>query len=225
MLLLHGGFGSIEDFNGLLPALSGDFRVIGIDSRGHGRSTLGSKTLTYEEIQKDVLSVLKHLGIGAISILGFSDGGIVAYRLASMTSLKVEKLVTIGADWQPPSGSVREILSRVTADSWKGKFPESYAAYQKNNPEPDFDAFTRSLVRMWLDSGASGYPNAAVSKISCPLLIVRGDDDHLVPLEAVTELRGRVSNSKLLNIPFAGHVAFDDQRDMFLMSLRQFLRT
>ena len=36
LILLHGGFGTIEDFNPILPALGRHFRLIGIDSRGHG---------------------------------------------------------------------------------------------------------------------------------------------------------------------------------------------
>lgn len=223
LLFLHGGLGSIEDFNGILPDLSGDFRVVGIDSRGHGKSTLGSKEPTYEEIQKDVLRVLEHLGIETVSIIGFSDGGIVAYRLAALTSLRVEKLVTIGGDWRLPEDPMREILSNVTGESWRAEFPGSHEVYRQHNPEPDFDTFVRSTVKMWLDPGASGYPNQAVRNISCPLLIVRGDDDPLVPLSGVVELRGLVESSKLLNIPFAGHAAFDDQKDIFLMSLRQFL--
>ena len=46
LLILHGGFGTIEDFNNLTDDLCDDFKIIGIDSRGHGKSTLGSKALT-----------------------------------------------------------------------------------------------------------------------------------------------------------------------------------
>jgi pimeloyl-ACP methyl ester carboxylesterase len=63
LLVLHGGFGNLEDFNTILPDLDKDFRVIGIDSRGQGKSTLGTKELTYERIQKDVERVLEHLDI------------------------------------------------------------------------------------------------------------------------------------------------------------------
>jgi pimeloyl-ACP methyl ester carboxylesterase len=45
LLMLHGGFGNIEDFNKIAPALSNRFRLIGIDSRGHGKSSLGTSTL------------------------------------------------------------------------------------------------------------------------------------------------------------------------------------
>ena len=77
---------------------------------------------------------------------------------------------------------------------------------------------------MWLDLSSSGRPNEAVKNISCPLLIVRGDDDHLVSRKAGVELSEVVKNSTLLNIPFAGHVAFEDQKEIFMIILNEFLR-
>lgn len=222
LLLLHGGFGNMEDFNKLLPSLSRDFTVIGIDSRGHGKSTLGPRTLTYEQLQADVCRVLDHLSIETASIIGFSDGGVVAYRLASKMPRRVDKLVAIGASCRL-TDATRQILAKVTAESWKAKFPATYDAYQKHNPEPDFDAFSRSTVEMWLDPETSGYPNERVRAIACPVLIVRGDDDHLFSLAEAVELRGMIAASKLLNIPSAGHVAFDDQESICSIAIRQFL--
>lgn len=225
LLLLHGGGGSIEDFNAILPDLNQRFKIIGIDSRGHGKSTLNSTALTYEKIQKDVERILAHLGINKLSIIGFSDGGTVAYRLASMTSLHIEKLVTIGSHWHlKNTESVKEIFLKITSESWRKKFPSTYDIYQKLNPAPDFDFFTQSIIKMWLDSNSSGYPNEAVKNISCPLLIVRGDDDHLLLRDTVVELSGFIKNSHLLNIPFAGHVAFEDQKEIFMLSLNEFLQ-
>jgi pimeloyl-ACP methyl ester carboxylesterase len=225
LLVLHGGFGNLEDLNSILPDLSKEFRVVGIDNRGQGKSTLGSKALTYERIQKDVERILAYLKIDSLSILGFSDGGITAYRLASLTSLKIEKLVTIGARWHLKNTEpTREIFLKITGESWRNKFPATYDAYQKLNPEPNFDLLVQSLTKMWLDSTASGYPNEAVTNISCPLLIVRGDDDHLLSREAVVELSRSVKGSRLLNIPFAGHVAFEDQKEIFMISLSEFLK-
>ena len=225
LLLLHGGFGSIEDFNTILPDLSQRFKIIGIDSRGHGKSTLGSTMLTYEQIQKDVELILAHLGINKLSIVGFSDGGIVAYRLASMTSLRIEKLVTIGAYWHlKNTESIKEKFLMITGESWRKKFPDTYDTYQRLNSTPDFDFFTQSLIKMWLDPNSSGYPNEAVKNIVSPLLIVRGDDDHLLSRDAVVELSGLIKNSRLLNIPFAGHVAFEDQKEIFRISLNEFLK-
>jgi pimeloyl-ACP methyl ester carboxylesterase len=96
LLFLHGGFGSIEDFKTVVHSFTNDFHIIGIDSRGHGKSTLGIDQLNYERLQLEVESVLKHLQINEVSIIGFSDGGIVGYRLAAENNILVKKLITIG---------------------------------------------------------------------------------------------------------------------------------
>ena len=225
LLVLHGAFGNIEDFNTILLDLNNEFKIIGIDSRGQGKSTLGSKTLSYEQIQKDVECILAYLQIDTLSVIGFSDGGIVAYRLASLTSLHIENLITIGSDWHfKNTESMKEMYLKITGESWRKKFPATYVAYQKLNPEPNFDSIADFLVKMWLDSSPSGYPNEAVKNIFCPLLIVRGDNDHLLSKESLLELSKLVKNSSFLNIPFAGHSAFEDQREIFMISLSEFLK-
>src|SRR5450631_83455 len=78
LLVLHGGFGTLEDLNNILGELSYKFIILGIDSRGHGKSTMGLQELTYERLQKDVERVLEKLDINEFSIIGFSDGGVVA---------------------------------------------------------------------------------------------------------------------------------------------------
>ena len=227
LLLLHGGFGNIEDFNNIIPRLSQNFRVIGIDSRGHGKSTIGTTgLLTYERIEKDLEHIIKDLQLDIFSIMGFSDGGIVAYRLASHSPSKIQKIVTIGSHWEMKQDDpTREILAKITGEGWRKKFPASFDDYQRLNSDANFDRLARAIVDMWLDCDDSGYPNNRVASISCELLIVRGDDDHLLSRETILELAKRVKNSRVLNIPFAGHVAFDDQPDIFMLSFNRFFRT
>lgn len=225
LLLLHGGFGNIEDFNTLLPDLNQRHKIIAMDSRGHGKSTLNSQILTYELIQRDVEHLLEHLCITKLSIIGFSDGGTVAYRLASMTSLHIEKLVAIGSHWHLKNiESIKEIFLKITGESWRKKFPDTYDTYQKLNPYPDFNFMTQAIIKMWLDSKASGYPNEAIKNISCPLLVIRGDDDHLLLMDDAVESCKLIKNSHFLNVPFAGHVVFEDQKELFRISLDEFLQ-
>ncbi|WP_437670220.1 alpha/beta fold hydrolase [Sorangium sp. So ce131] len=224
LVLLHGGFGDMEDFNVLVPDLARRFRVIGVDSRGHGKSTLGGAPLTYERLQGDVERLVGQLGLDRYDILGFSDGGIVAYRMAARDSSAIRRLVTVGAHWElREDDPVREILSKVTAESWRAKFPSTYDSYQRLNPEPDFDAFAGAVVRMWLDAGPSGYPGDAVEKISCRSLIARGEDDHLASRDQISESARRIRGATALTIPGAGHAAFQDQPALFLRSLSEFL--
>ena len=224
LLLLHGGLGTLEDFNIILPGLTENYKIIGVDSRGHGKSTLTSEVLSYEQIQKDVEYLLNYLKIDTLSIIGFSDGGTVAYRLASLSSLKIKKVVTIGAYWRFKDAEIlKEIFLRITGESWRKKFPDTYDVYQKLNPNPNFDLLIVSIIKMWLDQNPSGYLNEAVKNIDSPLLIVRGEDDHLLSRDSVTELSHLVKESRLLNIPFAGHVAYEDQKEIFMLNLNAFL--
>lgn len=82
VLLLHGGFGTLEDFESIARALSQDYRLIAMDGRGQGKSTLGEQPLTYLLMKDDVEKLLDLLHIKSVNVIGFSDGGMVAHLLA-----------------------------------------------------------------------------------------------------------------------------------------------
>lgn len=224
LVLLHGGLGDIGTFNTLTPHLGRRYRLIGIDSRGQGRSTLGCKPLSYQRLQRDVEAVLEQLGVNHASIIGHSDGGIVALRLAASSHVRVEKLVTIGAHWAlHPDDPVRDMYSGITATDWCSMFPDSVASYQSANPEPDFETLVQAVKGLWLDDSEAGYPQEAVRGIQAGLLIVRGDEDSLVSRTNALELANRVAGAMLLNLPFAGHSAHEDRPQWLLPVLDEFL--
>lgn len=223
LLMLHGGFGNIEDFDKITPALSSQFRLIGIDSRGHGKSSLGTTKLSYELLTNDLAQVVNSLKVKEFSILGFSDGGIVAYRYAARKDQRLRKIVTVGSSWQiSENDPTWERLSGMTGEIWKERFPGSYASYMRLNPAPDFDRFSKAVVTMWTDLSPDGHPGALMSQVNNEMLIVRGDNDPLTTLDSMAKLRGFAKNINILNIPFAGHVAFDDAPDIFLRAVGRF---
>lgn len=224
LVMLHGGFGTMEDFNPVLPDLEWPSSIIGIDSRAQGASTRGGRPLSYARLQRDVEAVLEHLGLDRCCLMGFSDGGVVAYRLASQGSVRVEALVTIGSRWH--RGNLEEsrgMLAGVTAKGWEKKFPDTVALYRRLNPEPDFDALAPRVVDMWLDETEAGYPDEAVERIDCPALVVRGDDDPLLSCGAAARAAESIPRGHFLNVPFAGHAAFLEQGDMFALAVNRFL--
>jgi pimeloyl-ACP methyl ester carboxylesterase len=224
LVLLHGGLGNLADFNAILDRLPEQFRFIGIDFRGHGKSTLGSAPLTYQQYQADVERILDHLGIHSCALLGFSDGGIVAYRIATQTAARVETLVTVGAQWRlEADGPVFGMLSGLTADMWVEMFPDSVEYYEAVNPMPNFGALVQAVVALWTDKTATGYPNAEINKITSPSLIVRGDGDHLLSLNEAAELREKIEGANFFNVPFSGHEVHKDAPEMFLAAVNEFL--
>jgi pimeloyl-ACP methyl ester carboxylesterase len=226
LLLLHGGLGTIEDFNPLLRfGLAEEYRLIGVDSRGHGRSTLGSTQLTYERLELDVIAVLRHLGIGTTAILGFSDGGVIGYRLMVSGVVDVPRMATIGAGHElRDDDPVRPILMNVTAERWLGRFPGTDELYRRVNPEPDFDRLVAAVVRMWLDMSATGYPGDAIDRLAGALLVLRGDDDHLFSRRAAADLADRVNGAALANIPFVGHAAHVERPRVVAEIVTEFLK-
>lgn len=224
LVLLHGGLGSLADFNAILPRLPDNMHCIGIDLRGHGKSTHGSSNLSYAHYQADVKAVLDHLHIRTCSLLGLSDGGIVGYRIAAKHPEMIERLITVGAQWRlTEADPAYSILGGLTSQMWTEMFPDSAGYYESINPQPDFDGLVQAAVGAWTDLTASGYPGESVSAIRRPLLIIRGDGDFLFSLSEAGELQKQVSGSALLNIPFASHSVYDESPEIFMLAVNEFL--
>lgn len=225
LIFLHGGFGNIEDFNEIIPLLDKEYRIIGIDSRGQGKSTLGNEKLTYERLEKDIHGIITELNLDNPIVVGFSDGGIAALRLAGNNRINIDKLIVIGSTWHSKSlESTKDILGGITAEIWKKKFPKTYEMYQKLNPEPNFDKLSESIVQMWVNETNTGRPNEKVENIKCPTLIVRGDKDHLMSKNSAFELSEKINAANLANIPFCGHEVYVEQKEILMNLINQFLK-
>ena len=224
LFFLHGGMGNIADFNPIVPLFADDYHIVGIDSRGHGKSTLGMERLTYKRLQLDVEAIINHLQLKNINIIGFSDGGVVAYRLALSKRDSIQKIVTIGAVCvasTPEDNSI--FFADVTHEDYIKGFKENFDFYTQHNPQPDTGKFIKCTEEMWFDKSEDGFPHASIQHINVPTLIVRGDNDF-DPLEQFTETRIKIPNSVFFNIPFEGHVpAFQKYPQFFAEVTKDFL--
>src|ERR1019366_4910343 len=99
VILLHGGFGSSDDWGFEVPLLSKTHKVIIVDSRGRGRSTISDQPLSYNLMSSDVLKLMDYLKIKKASIVGWSDGGIIGLIMAIQYPEHVNKLFTFGANY------------------------------------------------------------------------------------------------------------------------------
>lgn len=223
LLLLHGGFGSSADFARLIPLLT-ELQLVGVDSRGHGASTMGSARLSYARLAADVEAVCAALGIARCHILGYSDGGIVGLRLAAAGWPRLGRLATVGATWRMlPDDPIRDVVARITPEGSRESDPVGYATYQRFNPEPDFAALVAAVRGLWLDGGDAGYPGESVRDIRVPVLFVRGDGDPFISRGEQAELSDRVAGSRLLNLPFASHDAHATEPEAVAAALLRLL--
>lgn len=225
LVLLHGGLRSRTDFEPLAAQLGAEFRLVAIDSRGHGRSGLGQRPMSYGQMAQDVASVLGQLGLREAGLIGHSDGAIVALRLALSEAVAPAFIAAAGARWQLSAGDpIRSICRGLSPEGWTQMFPASVRQYLAENPDPDFAALFAATTRMWLDDGAHGYPGDAVAAIARPLLVIHGDDDALVSRKLAFGLAQRVAGARLLNLPWASHDLFGDSAADVVPALRTFIR-
>jgi len=228
LLLLHGGLGNLTDFNAILAPLIHDFKLISLDFRGHGKSSLGSNALTYQLYQEDVEALLSHLKIKQFAVMGFSDGGITAYRLASSKTSKkasnVTALVAIAAHKKISSSDfIFPILSGMTSKVWREKFPVSVSYYERRNPTPNFDELIKQVVRLWTGEKSSAYPGKTIKQIQIPTLLVRGEKDPLFSHETLLELKRDIKGAVACTIDNAGHEAYQDSPLNFMQEVKPFL--
>lgn len=224
VLLLPGGLGTINDFDALTPFLAPHARLIGLDSRGHGGSTLGGSPLSYARLAGDVMAVCDALGLAGVTILGYSDGAITGLRLAAAGWPGLRRLATIGATWRLlPDDPVEGLLDGMTPEVCQDKFPDSWAIYHAANPEPDFPRLIAEIRRLWLDPGTDGYPGESVREIRCPVLLMRGDGDPFATRAETVALADRIPGARLQNLAWAGHDLQEDAPEVVAGMLRRFL--
>jgi len=226
LLFLHGGMGNIADFNPIVPLFEDDYHIVGIDSRGHGKSTLGTEKLTYKRLQLDVEAIINHLQLNDINIIGYSDGGVVAYRLALSDKISIQKIVTLGAECSQSSPELNiKFFEGVTHEDYLTSdcFKHNFELYEQHNPQPDIHKFIECTEKMWFDKSESGYPNLDTSTIAIPTLIVRGNDD-IDTLESYVEMISKIPNSILFNVPFERHMpTFEKYPQFFVEVTKDFL--
>jgi len=94
LVLLHGLFGSADNWGSIAKHFSQHYQVISVDLRNHGRSP-HSDTQTYPDMADDLLAVLDTLGLAQVHLLGHSLGGKVAMQFATQYPAKVSKLIVV----------------------------------------------------------------------------------------------------------------------------------
>lgn len=112
IVLIHGLFGSYENLGVIARALAGQWQVVNLDMRNHGRSDWHD-SMSYALMAEDVKDTLDHLGLDQVILLGHSMGGKIAMEFALRYPERVNKLIL--ADISPVQNRPRhhEILSAL----------------------------------------------------------------------------------------------------------------
>jgi pimeloyl-ACP methyl ester carboxylesterase len=233
LLVLHGGFMTIEAMGPILPALAAGRPVIAVDLEGHGRTRDLDRPLSLDQMAADVAALVKKLGLEKIDVLGFSMGGGVALRIAAAEPALVAKLVVISSHHKIEAyyPSIRAMWPGMTVQGFTGTPMEK--AYLETAPDPaHWPVFVEKMKAMML--GSADWPDAKVQAIKAPTLLIAGDADLFRPESLVDLFRllggarpdggmAGVPASQLAILPGATHFNILYRTDLLLPIVVPFL--
>ncbi|MBQ8496299.1 MAG: alpha/beta hydrolase [Clostridia bacterium] len=101
LIFLHGNGEDLTYFSEQITFFSKKYRVIAIDTRGHGKSPRGTAPFTIKQFAEDLHDFMETKEIPSAHILGFSDGGNIALTFALKYPEKVKKMILNGANLKP----------------------------------------------------------------------------------------------------------------------------
>jgi pimeloyl-ACP methyl ester carboxylesterase len=186
VVLLHGGFGTVEMFGPNVQLLAAGHQVIGVDLQSHGRSPAADRPMTFELMADDVAALIAELGLERAAIVGFSLGGGVALRTAIQHPQAIERSVLISTvfkrdGWYPEMRAGMDLMGPETAEVMQ-RTP-LYDAYA--NVAPDVEGWP-TLVAQVSEVLKPDYDwSAEVRGLATPTMLVVGDADGIPPSHAV----------------------------------------
>ena len=223
LVLLHGFYGTGEDWADVAPELSASYRLIVPDLRGHGSSTNPTHRFTHRDAARDVFALLDHLGIDRFKAMGFSSGGMTLLHMATAQPDRVEAQVLIGAASYFPA-QARELMLDNEPGTLPPSFLETLAARHGGVDK------AQALVRQFYDFRNSvddlNFTPPFLATITATTLIVHGDRDPFFPVHVPVEQFRAIPSSFLWIVPNGGHVPFpssEAERGHFVRTVLGFL--
>jgi len=229
VLLLHGFTGTARSHMGLLiDDLRRDRRVIAPDLRGYGASRPPERDFPpdfYQRDADDMAHLIDELGIGVVSVIGFSDGAESAILLAARHPDRVSKLIAFGVSGviSAPMAAAAQRWLPVSAwgperAEWRA---EIIADQGEERIEPLVTGWAAAARAIRTAGGNICYQEAI--HVRCPTLLINGDGELYNLPEDFTRLAARIPKAQAEMIAQSSHVIQQDQPDRLRSMIRTFL--
>jgi pimeloyl-ACP methyl ester carboxylesterase len=219
VILLHGGLGNAGNFGHQVEALvEAGYRVILIDSRGHGRSTRDAKPFSYELMGTDVLAVMDALSLAEAAIVGWSDGACTGLVLGRHHLDRIAGVFFFACNVDS-SGTLPFEMTPLIERCFS-RHKQDYAAL---SPTPDkFDEFVEAVGLM--QQTQPDYSAADLAEIAVPVTVVQAEGDEFIRPEHAAYLARTIPGATLVTLPGVTHFAPVQRPDVFNDAVLGFLR-
>lgn len=218
VVLLHGGLGHSGNWGHQVPVLvRAGYRVVTIDSRGHGRSTRDTRPYRYELMAADTRAVMDQLGLEKAALVGWSDGACTALILAAQTPRRVTGVFFFGCNMDP--GGTKEFVPTPIIDRCFQRHAADYAALSAT-PD-DFKGFTEAVGQM--QRTEPNYTATDLAAIQVPVSIVHAEHDEFIRREHADYLARTIPGADFVPLPGVSHFAPLQRPALFNAAVLRFL--
>jgi 3-oxoadipate enol-lactonase len=235
LLMLHSAMSSAKRFYSMVPGLAKHYRVVRLDSRGHGASEVPPSEVPHDKgrLNKDVLELLDTLGIESTHILCGSAGGYTGQLLAIHHPERVKSLVLFSATPGFKGDQGKRWLREAAVRGMKPVFEETI---DERIPVAEADPRLIQWVLgeicrndlKWLERFIGHWTDTwfmdDVDKIRCPVLIVEPGAHPIGTGSAFAEMEERIPNAERLVYENGRHNLYDYLPERCVADALTFLR-
>jgi pimeloyl-ACP methyl ester carboxylesterase len=217
VILLHGGLANSNYWGDQVPVLAKHYRVIVMDSRGHGRSTRNEQPYGYDLMASDVIALMDYLKIEKAAIVGWSDGAILGLDIAINHPERLTKLFAFAAN-SDPSG-VKDIAQSAVFNAYIARAEKEY---EKLSATPnEYKSFLDQISKMWATQ--PNWTADQLKSIKVPTWIVDADHDEAIKRENTLFMADNIPGAGLLLQPQVSHFSFLQDPQQFNADVLRFL--
>jgi len=237
VLLIHGLGWDHSLWNPTIERFASRYRMIAADTRGHGKTDKPDGAYDMEMFARDYAALADTLGLKRVCVIGLSQGGMVAQKLALIKPELVSALVLVSTscksapslrdnmearivalDEAGPEAAARIAAESIFSPAWRSANPAELARFyewRSAMPIAPLNAATRALY----DFNLSG----DLPRIAVPTSVIAGREDVLTKPEGMEEIAALIPGAQYRLIPNSGHMIPVEQPEALTEPLAEFL--
>lgn len=215
----HGLLMDHSMFRPQVEFLSGRYRVIVWDERGHGHTGDAVAPFSYYDSADDLAALLAHLGIELAVFAGMSQGGYLSLRAALRHPQLVRALILIDTQARPEDPARLPLYEQLIGTWMSQGMDDTLAATIEQIILGKGYADAGRWIARWKAQRPANLGqifntlatrddiSEPIRGIRVPALVIHGEQDAAIPMESAQELAEHLGHAELVKITGAGHAA------------------
>jgi esterase len=239
LIILHGLFGSLDNWAFISQRLSEDFCVLAVDLRNHGQSPHAPE-MNYAAMAEDVRNFMEERQLSSTYLMGHSMGGKTAMQLALEHPELVDRLIVVDIApraYRPVHDPIFEALLALNLRDFPTRAEVEEALTAKipdlatrrfllkglaRNPEGSFQ-WKFNLHSLRANYASLNMASKSDRPFHHPTLFIRGENSDYIRDQDLSDIQRLFPLSEVVTIPGASHWVHAETPEIFLENVKQFL--